>query len=89
MWLLLITILDSARRYLFWIGSATLGSNSIKEHSPEFQFPFFDSPNRMGTWPNGRELVATSNGTTLQQWEWRGLDSQKWRLKKIAVAGER
>jgi len=30
-----------------------------------------------------------TNGTMLQQSEWRGLDSQKWRLKKIAVAGER
>jgi predicted alpha/beta superfamily hydrolase len=30
-----------------------------------------------------------TNGTTLQQSEWRGLDSQKWRLKKIAGAGER
>ena len=29
-----------------------------------------------------------TNGTTLQQSEWRGLDSQKWRLKKIAVAGK-
>jgi len=29
-----------------------------------------------------------TNGTPLQQSEWRRLDSQKWRLKKIAVAGE-
>jgi hypothetical protein len=29
-----------------------------------------------------------TDGTTLQQMEWRGLDSQKWQLKKISVAGE-
>jgi arabinan endo-1,5-alpha-L-arabinosidase len=30
-----------------------------------------------------------ANGTALQQMEWRGLDRQKWRLKKIADASER
>jgi len=30
---------------------------------------------------------AETNGTTLQQWEWRGLDSQKWRLKKSPLQG--
>jgi tetratricopeptide (TPR) repeat protein len=30
-----------------------------------------------------------TNSATLQQSQWHGLDSQKWRLKKVAVAGER
>jgi maltoporin len=33
--------------------------------------------------------TVETNGTALQQSEWCGLDSQKWRLKKIAVTGER
>jgi hypothetical protein len=30
-----------------------------------------------------------TNGTTLQQWKWRGLDSQKWRQKAIVGARKR
>jgi len=29
-----------------------------------------------------------TNGTTLQQWEWRGMDTQKWRLKPIVAGGK-
>ena len=31
---------------------------------------------------------AETNGTTLQQWEWRGLDIQKWRLKPLVFEGQ-